>query len=135
MFYTVLSPVRWNAQITLLFTPWQTCSFRHQLDSSEKHSSHAAITRESYSLTFPPPSIARYSFIHLSELGCRRENANAQTSKQEQRGDSNPGSLDCESGILPLSYRTLYEGQQSIGDSSPFNCIKPASSRASSMRG
>ena len=34
-----------------------------------KHSSHAAITREDYSLTLPPPSTARYSFIHLSEQG------------------------------------------------------------------
>ena len=34
-----------------------------------------------YSLTFLPLSIARYSFIHLSELGCRGENENAQTSK------------------------------------------------------
>ena len=24
------------------------------------------------------------------------------------KGDSNPGSLDCESGILPLSYRAQY---------------------------
>ena len=24
------------------------------------------------------------------------------------KGDSNPGSLDCESGILPLSYRAPY---------------------------
>ena len=37
-----------------LFLPWQTCSFRHQLDFSGKHSSHAAITREDYSITFPP---------------------------------------------------------------------------------
>ena len=28
----------------------QTCSFQHQLDFSGKHSSHAAITREDYSL-------------------------------------------------------------------------------------
>ena len=32
------------------------------------------------------------------------ENENAQTSKR-CKADSNPGSLDCESGILPLSYR------------------------------
>ena len=37
--------------------------------------------RNNYSLTFPQLSIARYSFIHLSELGCRGENENAQTSK------------------------------------------------------
>ena len=44
------------------------------------------------SLTFPPLSIARYSFIQLSQRG-------------RQTGDLNPGSLDCESGVLRLSYR------------------------------
>ena len=44
------------------------------------------------SLTFPPLSIAGYSFMQL----------NPQT---VAKGDSNPGSHDCESGILPLSYR------------------------------
>ena len=42
-------------------TPWQTCLFQHQLGFSWKHFSHAAITRNDNSLTFPPPSIARYS--------------------------------------------------------------------------
>ena len=37
--------------------------------------------REYYSLTFPPPSMAMYSFIQLSELGRCGENKNAQTSK------------------------------------------------------
>ena len=48
---------------------------------SGKHSSHTAITREDYSLTFPPLSIVRYSFIQLSELGHRGENENVQTSQ------------------------------------------------------
>ncbi len=48
--------------------------------------SHAAIMRKDYSLTFPPLSIARYSFIQLTELGRRGENENAQTLKQQQRG-------------------------------------------------
>ena len=47
---------------TLRRRPWQTCSFRHQLDVSGKHPSHAAMTREDYSLIFPPPSIARFSY-------------------------------------------------------------------------
>ena len=34
-----------------------------------------------YSLTFPPLSIVRYSFMQLSELGHRGENENAQTLK------------------------------------------------------
>ena len=49
--------------------PRQTCSFRHQLGFSGKHSSHGAITRNDKSLTFPSLSKARYSFIQLSQLG------------------------------------------------------------------
>ena len=40
-------------------------------------SSHAAIKREDYSLTFQPPSIAWYSFIRW-----HRKNENVQTSKR-----------------------------------------------------
>ena len=58
------------------------------------------------SLTFPTLSIARHSFIQLNGLKRREENENAQTSNGNQ-GDSNPGSLDCESVILTLSYRAL----------------------------
>ena len=77
---TVQYPVRWTSQSALhFFLPKQTCSFRHQLDFSGKHSSHAAITRDDYSPT--PLSIARDSFIQLSRLRHRRENENAQTSK------------------------------------------------------
>ena len=51
--------------------------------SSARHSSHAAITCNNYSLTFPLLSIiAWYSFIQLSGLGHCRENENAQTSKR-----------------------------------------------------
>ena len=39
------------------FILWQTCSFRHQLNFSGKHSSKAAIAREDHSLTFPPLGI------------------------------------------------------------------------------
>ena len=42
--------------------------------------------RNDYSLTCPPLSIARYSFIQLSRLRRREENENAQTSKLYQRG-------------------------------------------------
>ena len=70
-FYIAQYPVRWTAQSAFTFCPppWQTCSSRHQLGFSGKHSSQAAITHEDYSLTFPPPSISRYSFIQLIQLG------------------------------------------------------------------
>ena len=95
-------PVRWPAHSTLHFTPWHTCSFRHQLDICGKHSSHAEITRKDYSLTFPAPPIARYSFIQLGGVVERTKMCNL---RNGSKGDSNTGSLDFESGILPLNYR------------------------------
>ena len=59
------------SQSALLFIPTPT-----RLLCSGKHSSHATHTREDNSLTFPPPSIGRYSLIPLSELGCRGEKEN-----------------------------------------------------------
>ena len=69
-FYIAQYPVRWTAQSALHFCPpCQTCSFRHQLGFSGKHSSDAALRAKTKSLTCPPLSIARYSFIQLSQLG------------------------------------------------------------------
>ena len=94
-----------------------------------KHSSHAAIMRNDYSLIFPPLSIARYSFIQLSQQG------------RQLRGRICPifetvatGSLDCESGILPLSYRapqydTLRQKSQSSGEDEVQQCYYNNSSR------
>ena len=92
-FYIAQNSVRWTAQSYLYFAPWQTCSFQHLLDFSEKHSSQAAITHQ----TRPFDSIGvlastqdktheDYLFIHmstqLSELGHNRENENAKTLKR-----------------------------------------------------
>ena len=63
--------------------------------------SHAAITESIFSLTFPPLSVARCSFT--SELGCRGEKKMSRL-RNSSKGALNPGSCDCESGILPLSY-------------------------------
>ena len=57
------------------------------------------------SLTFPPLSIARYSFIQLSRQGRQWREGKCPIFQTVAKEDSNPGSLDCESGILPLSYR------------------------------
>ena len=51
--------------------------------------------------TFPPPSLARqllvnWGIVELTEMSKLRNGS---------KGDSNPGSLDCESDILPLIYR------------------------------
>ena len=57
------------------------------------------------SVTFPPLSIARYSFIQLSEQGRQWRERKCPIFETVAKGVSNTGSLDCESGILPLSYR------------------------------
>ena len=57
------------------------------------------------SLTFPPVSIARYSFIQLNQQGRQWREQKCPIFETVAKGDSNPGSLDCESGVLPLSYR------------------------------
>ena len=102
-FYIGQYPVRWTAQITLHFTPWQSCSFRHQLDFSGKHSNHAAITRNDYSLTFPSPSHSQI-LIHTAEwIWGIMERTKMHKLRNGNKWDSNPGSLDCESGILLLS--------------------------------
>ena len=53
------------------------------------------------SLTFPPPSIARYSSIQDSELGRRGENKNAQNLKQQQRGFEPGFSISCPAFYRP----------------------------------
>ena len=56
-----------------------------------------------YSLTFPPLSIARYSFVQLSQLGRQWRELKCQHFETVAKGDSNSGTLDRESGILPRS--------------------------------
>ena len=45
------------------------------------------------------------TFIQLSQLGRQWSERKYPIFETVAKGDSNPGSLDCESGILPLSYR------------------------------
>ena len=47
------------------------------------------------SITCPPLSIARYSFIQLSQLGPRWRERKCPIFETVAKGDSNPGSLDC----------------------------------------
>ena len=56
-------------------------------------------------LTCPPLSIARYSFIQLSEQGRQWRERKCPIFETVTKRDSNPGSPDCDSDILPLSYR------------------------------
>ena len=80
-FYMALYPVRWTDQSILHFS-----SPDRPVHSDTNSASLGSILamqqlRIDYSLTFPPLSITRYSFIQLSRLRGREENENAQTSK------------------------------------------------------
>ena len=82
VFYKALYPVRWTAQSALhLSSPGRPV---HSDTNSASLGSILAMPhlRNDYSLTRPPLSIARYSFIQLSRLRRREENENAQTSKR-----------------------------------------------------
>ena len=73
----------WTAQSALHVAPGRPV---HSGTNSSSLGNILTIPREDYSLTCPPPSIARYLCVHLSKLGRRRENENTQTSKRWRRG-------------------------------------------------
>ena len=106
-FYTAQYPVRWTAQSALHFLPSLTDLFIPTPFSASPGSILAMqqLRATTKSLTFPPLSIARYSFIQLSQQGRQWREGKCPIFQTVAKGDSNPGSLDCESGILPLSYR------------------------------
>ena len=61
------------------------------------------------SLTFPPLSIARYSFIQLSQLGHQWRERKCPFFETVAKEDSNPDSLDCESNAeLPCSTKNRW---------------------------
>ena len=64
------------------------------------------LMRKDCSYTYPPLSIARYSFIHLSELEQCRVKVLSQGFNTAAQ-DSNPGPLSQESEALPPSYCIL----------------------------
>ena len=116
-------PVRWTAQSALHFLPSLTDLFIPTPFSASPGSILAMqqLRATTKSLTFPPLSIARYSFIQLSRQGRQRREGKCPIFQTVAKGDSNLGSHDCESGILPLSYRAP-NGVPCIlcGYSSPF---------------
>ena len=100
-------PVRWTAQSALHFLPSLTDLFIPIPFSASPGSILAMqqLRATTKSLTFQPLSIARYSFIQLSRQGRQWREGKCPIFQTVAKEDSNPGSLDCESGILPLSYR------------------------------
>ena len=85
-FYIALYPVHCTAQSTLHFPPLAHVFIPTLFSASLGSILAMQQLRNDYSLTFPPLSIARYSFIQLSRLRRREVKENAQTSKRYQRG-------------------------------------------------
>ena len=81
-FYIALYPVRWTAQSALHFPPLADLFIPTPFSASLGSILAMQQLRKDYSLTFPPLSIARYSFIQLSRLRRRGVKENAQTSKR-----------------------------------------------------
>ena len=81
-FYIALYPVRWTAQSALHFPPLADLFIPTPFSASLGSILAMQQLRYDYSLTFPPLSIARYSFIQLSRLRRHEVIENAQTSKR-----------------------------------------------------
>ena len=81
-FYIALYPVRWTAQSALHFPPLADLFIPTPFSASLGSILAMQQLRNDYSLTFPPLSIARHSFIQLSRLRRREVKENAQTSKR-----------------------------------------------------
>ena len=105
--YIAQYPVPRTVQSALHFTS-QTDLF-NQTPSRllwEASSHMLQLMREGCSYTYPPLSIARYSYIQLSELEqCRVKNLAQGFNTAAQ--DSNPGSRSRESEALPQSHCAL----------------------------
>ena len=76
----------WTAQSALHFPPLADLFIPTPFSASLGSILAMQQLRNDYTLTFPPLSIARYSFIQLSRLRRREVKENAQTSKRYQRG-------------------------------------------------
>ena len=84
--HIALYPVHWTAQSALHFPPLADLFIPTPFSASLGSILAMQQLRNDYSLTFPPLTIARYSFIQLSRLRRREVKENAQTSQRYQRG-------------------------------------------------
>ena len=106
-FYIAQYPVRWTAQSALHFSsPGRPVHSDTNSASPGSILARQQLRAKTKKLTFPPLPMTRYSFIQLSEQGHQWRERKGPIFETVAKGDSNPGSLDCETGILPLSYRT-----------------------------
>ena len=105
--YIAQYPVLRTAQSALHFTSLTDLFSQTPSQLLWETSSHMLqLMRESCSYTYPPLSIARYSFMQLSELEQCRVKKLAQGFNTAAQ-DSNPGSHSRESEALPLSHCVL----------------------------
>ena len=115
-FYIAQYPVRRTAQSALHFLPSLTDLFVPTPFSASPGSILAMqqLRATTKSLICPPLSIARYSFIQLNRQGRQWRAGKCPIFQTVAKGDSNPGSLDCDSGILPLSYRAPHNASSIV---------------------
>ena len=105
--YIAQYPVLGIAQSALHFTSMADLFTQTPSRLLWEASSHKLqLMREGGSYTYPPLSIARYSFIQLSEKEQCRVKKLAQCFNTAAQ-DSNPGSRSRESEALPLSHCAL----------------------------
>ena len=105
LYSAVSSPLDRSKRFTLFAFPDRPVHSDTNSASPGSILARQQLRAKSKSLTFPPLSIARYSFIQLSQQGRQWREGKCPIFQTVPKGDSNPGSHDCESGILPLSYR------------------------------
>ena len=105
LYSAVSSPLDRSKRFTLFAFPDRPVHSNTNSASPGSILARQQIRAKAKSLTFLPLSIARYSFIQLSQRGRQWRERKTPIFETVAKGDSNPDSLDCESGILPLSYR------------------------------
>ena len=110
------SPLDRSKRFTLFASPGRPVHSNTNSASPGSILARQQLRAKAKSLTFPPLSIARYSFIQLSQQGRQWRERKCPIFETVTKRDSNQGSLDCESGILPLSYRAPHRlRQQQLG--------------------
>ena len=105
LYSAVSSPLDRSKRFTLFASPSRPVHSDTNSASPGSILARQQLRAKAKSLTFPPLSMARYSFIQLSEQERQWRDRKCPIFETVTNRDSNPGLLDYESGILPLSYR------------------------------
>ena len=91
-FYIAQYPIFSIVQSALHFTPWYTCLIKHNLSFFGKHTAMLQLLYRLFVHKYLPLSIAKYSFIQLSELEQRQVKKRAHSFNTAAQ-DSNLSSL------------------------------------------